>query len=101
MHERLAARRETVMSRRKDALLDSLENLATQLDLLGRRLDVEMLQRAAGAYRQARQAILVTEANEADLLCLFHTLNQSTEEIGALLRRFGVSLGATPSDPES
>ena len=101
MHERLAARRETVMADRKEALLDSLEDLAAQLEFLGRRLDVEMLRRAAKAYREARRAIMTVDADETDLLRLFHTLNESTEEIGGLLHRFGISLGVNPVDPEN
>ena len=65
-------------------------------DLVGQDEPVETLRRAAAAYREARQAIMVTEANEADLLRLFHTLNESTAEIGALLQQFGVSLGVPP-----
>ena len=98
MHERLAARRETVLAGRKDALLDSLEDLASQLELLGGRLDVEMLRKAAQAYREARHAIMTAHSSESDLLRLFRALNESTTEIGALLHRYGVGLGVTRPD---
>ena len=68
MHERLAARRDTVMSARRDALLDSLEDLAGQLEFIGSRLDVDMLRKAASAYREARHAIMAARADETDLL---------------------------------
>jgi hypothetical protein len=104
MHERLAARRETVMAGRKDALLDSLEDLASQLELLGGRLDVEMLRKAASAYREARQAIMTAHSSEAELLRLFRALNESAGEIGALLQRYGIGIGAklpqAPGHPE-
>jgi hypothetical protein len=99
MHERLAARRDTVMSARRDALLGSLEDLAGQLEFIGSRLDVETLRKAATAYREARHAIMAGQPNEADLLRLFRALNDSTAEIGALLRRYGVTLGAA-ADPK-
>ena len=102
MHQRLAARRDSVMSARRDALLDSLEDLAGQLEFIGRRLDVEMLRKAASAYREARHAILAAQPNEGDLLRLFRALNESAAEIGALLQRYGVTLGTTESrtDPK-
>jgi hypothetical protein len=103
MHERLAARRDTVMSARRDALLDSLEDLAGQLEFIGSRLDVDMLRKAASAYREARHAIMAARPNETDLLRLFGALNDSTAEIGALLQRYGVTLGtaALPADPNT
>jgi hypothetical protein len=99
MHERLAARRETIMAGRKEALLDSLEDLACQLEFIGARLDVGMLRQAAKAYRDARQAIIAAQPTEADLVPLFRTLNESTAEMGALLTRYGVNLGIVPPDP--
>jgi hypothetical protein len=101
MHERLAARRDTVMSARRDALLDSLEDLAGQLEFIGSRLDVDMLRKAACAYREARHAILAAQPNEADMLRLFRALNESAAEIGALLQRYGVTLGTAgpPAEP--
>jgi hypothetical protein len=100
MHERLAARRDTVMSARRDALLDSLEDLAGQLEFIGSRLDVDMLAKAASAYREARHAIIAAQPNEADLMRLFRALNESTAEIGALLQRYGVMLGTTKLQAE-
>ena len=98
MHERLAARRETVMEGRKDALLDSLEELACQLEFIGSHLDVEVLRKAAKAYRDARRAIITAQPTDADLVPLFRALNASTAEMSALLNRYGVKLGVIPPD---
>lgn len=87
------------MAGRKDALLCSLEELACQLEFIGSRLDIEMLHKAAKAYRDARQAIVTAQPTEADLLPLFRALNESTAEIGVLLNHYGVKLGIVPPDP--
>ncbi len=100
MHERLAARRRTVMLGRTEALLDSLEDLAGQLEVLGAQLDVEMLRKAARAYREARQAIMTSDPDEADLLRLFRALNESTAEVGTLLRRYGINIGIEEASAE-